>query len=618
MSDLNTSHVSTPMALDIQPFRILESMHEAFLFLDTDWHIAYLNQQAASILQRSREELLGTILWDVFPEALKNTFCTHYFEVARTQKTQKTQKTQQHVQFVEFYPPLNIWVEVHVDPSPQGLALYFLDVTQRVRTEEELRTSEERFRTIWEQATDAMALSDAQGIVLQANPAYYQFYGYSPDEVIGKNFAVIYPEELREWAKAEYDRTFHDSLIQPAVEAVIRRKDGTERVVESRYHFVHQNGQRTAMVSTVRDITEQKREQEALQRLQVRAQRLMESTIIGIIIADSDFIVEANDAFLALIGVTREQFNQHPISWSAITPPEYTSLDQSKLEELRTHGSCVPFEKEYLRPDGSSVPVLIGATLLQEEPLQWVCFVLDITAQKQLEQRKDDFISIASHELRTPLTTLKALTQLGKRKAERLGIEDVAQSLTRMDVQINKLIKLVADLLDVSKIQAGKLDYATEDVALDEVVRESVETVQQVSSTHSIAIHGTSNAHVVGDKDRLGQVFINLLNNAIKYSPRSTRVDVFLEATQGAGVVKIRDYGIGIPMKHRGKVFERFYQVSDGRIASTPGLGMGLHISREIVTRHDGTIAVESEEGKGTTFTITLPLHHLSAQRENT
>ncbi|HCI80069.1 MAG TPA: hypothetical protein DHW02_10310 [Ktedonobacter sp.] len=608
MSDLNTSHVSDHMTLNIQPFRILESMHEAFLFLDTDWRIAYLNQQAAAILQHSREELLGTLLWNVFPEALKSTFCSHYLEAATTQ---------QHVHFVELYSPLNIWVEFHVDPSPQGLAIYFLDVTQRIRTEEGLRSSEERFRAIWEQATDAMALSDPEGIVLQANPAYYQLYGYSPDQVIGKNFAVIYPEELREWARAEYVRTFHDSLIQPAIEAIIRRKDGTERVVESRYHFLFENGQRTAMVSTLRDITTQKREQEALQRLQVRAQRLMDSTIIGIIIANGDFIVEANDAFLELVGVTREQFKQHPISWAAITPSEYVSLDQSKLEELRTHGSCIPFEKEYLRPDGSRVPVLIGATLLQEEPLQWVCFVLDITAQKQLEQRKDDFIGIASHELRTPLTTLKALTQLGKRKIERLGTEDTAQLLTRMDAQINKLIKLVADLLDVSKIQAGKLDYATEDVALDEVVYESVETVQQVSSTHTITIHGTSNAHLVGDRDRLGQVFINLLNNAIKYSPRSTRVDVFLEATQAEGIIKIQDHGIGIPMEHKGKVFDRFYQVSDGRIASTPGLGMGLHISREIVTRHGGTISVESEEGIGTTFTVTLPLHHLSAQREN-
>lgn len=608
MSDLNTSHIDTSVRLDIQPLRILEAMHEAFLFLDSDWHIAYLNQQAASILQHSREEILGTLLWDVFPEALKSTFCTHYLEAATLQ---------QDVQFVEFYPPLNIWVEVHVDTSPQGLAIYFLDVTQRVRTEEELRNSEERFRAIWEQATDAMALSDLEGIVVQANPAYYQLYGYSPDEVIGKNFAVIYPEEQREWARAEYVRTFHNPLVQPAIEAVIRRKDGTERVVESRYHFVHQNGQRTAMVSTVRDITEQKREQEALQRLQVRAQRLMESTIIGIIIADSDFIVEANDAFLEIIGMTREQFNQHPVNWSAITPPEYASLDQSKLEEIRTHVSCNPYEKEYLRPDGSRVPVLIGATLLRENPLQCVCFVLDISEQKQLEQRKDEFISIASHELRTPLTTLKALTQLGKKKVERLGIEDAVQSLTRMDVQINKLIKLVADLLDVSKIQAGKLDYATEDVALDDVVYESVESVQQVSQFHTIVIHGSSNAHLVGDKDRLGQVFINLLNNAIKYSPRSTRVDVFLEATQTEGVVKIQDHGIGIPMEHKGKVFDRFYQVSDGRIASTPGLGMGLHIAREIVVRHRGTISVESEEGNGTTFTVTLPLHQLSVQREN-
>jgi len=604
MSDRNSSHNQSPLTLDT--LRILETMNDAFMFVDTQWRITYLNQRAASIYQRTREELSGNIFWDVFPETIGSRFATNYFKAANTQKP---------VHFVELYPPLNIWVEVHVDPSPQGLAIYFLDVTQRMKAEEVLHNSEERFRSIWEQATDAMALSDPDGIVLLANPAYYALYGYSPEEVIGKSFAVIFPEELRTWAIEEYSNTFHNASIAPMVEASIRRKDGTERVVESRYHFLSQNGQRTAMVSVVRDITEPKRAQEALQRLQVRSQRLMESNIIGVMIADTSTILEANDAFLEMIGATQDDLNQRTIRWADITPSEYAPLDQSKLEELREHGSCVPYEKEYMRPDGSRIPILIGATLLQEEPLQWVCFVLDITERKQLEQRKDEFISIASHELRTPLTTLKALIQIGKRKVERQGIPDAISSFSKMETQINKLIKLVADLLDVSKIQAGKLDYATEVVALDTVILESVETVQQISPKHTISVHGPSNICIIGDKDRLEQVFTNLINNAIKYSPKAATVDVFMEATQEEVIVKIQDYGSGIPREHQGKIFDRFYRVSDGKIASTPGLGMGLYISYEIVTRHEGTITVESEEGKGATFIVTLPRHHQTQTR---
>ncbi len=153
-----------------------------------------------------------------------------------------------------------------------------------------------------------------------------------------------------------------------------------------------------------------------------------------------------------------------------------------------------------------------------------------------------------------------------------------------------------------------KLSYAKDDVSIDAVVHESVEIVQQTSSTHTISIDGGTNKHLVGDKDRLEQVFTNLLNNAIKYSPNATKVDVAIETVQDKVFVKVRDYGIGIAGEHQGKIFDRFYRVSDGANPLFPGLGMGLYISCEIIVRHDGDITVESEEGKGTTFTVTLPL----------
>src|SRR6266568_1628970 len=159
-----------------------------------------------------------------------------------------------------------------------------------VQAEDALRESEERFRSIWECAVDAM--------VLMTNAAYHQLYGYQPEEVIGKSFAIIFPEEQRVWAVEEYHKLFHHPEILPAFESLIRRKNGMERLVEARYHFTLQAGQRTGLVSIVRDITEHKKAQEALQRSQRRTQRLMESNIIGIVIVEGDTILEASDAFL--------------------------------------------------------------------------------------------------------------------------------------------------------------------------------------------------------------------------------------------------------------------------------------------------------------------------------
>ena len=252
---------------------------------------------------------------------------------------------------------------------------------------------------------------------------------------------------------------------------------------------------------------------------------------------------------------------------------------------------------------GRALPLISNGQIVK-----WFGTNTDIHDYKQLQAQKDEFISMASHELRTPMTTIKAWTQIQKKRFEKQGIEDVVDSFTKMETQINKVNRLIADLLDISKMQVGKLSYAKDDVSIDAIVRESVEMVQHSSSTHVISIDGYTDKHIIGDKDRLEQVFTNLLNNAIKYSPHATTVDVSIETEQDQVFVKVRDYGIGIPREHQSKIFDRFYRVSNGASPLFPGLGMGLYIACEVVMRHDGDIGVKSEEGKGSTFTVNLPL----------
>ncbi len=470
------------------------------------------------------------------------------------------------------------------------------------------QVNEERFRSIWEHALDAMALSDPQGLVLMTNPAYHRLYGYSPEEVNGKSFAIIFPEEQRAWAIAEYQRTFVQPTIEPAVETTIRRKDGAERIVEARYHFVLQDGQRSAMVSVVRDITEQKRVQEALQRVQLRAQRLMESNIIGVFIADEDTILESNEAFLEMVGYSREDLHNTKINWSSMTPSHYALLSQKALQEVRERGACTAFEKEYIRKDGRHVPILIGAARLQEEPLQWVCFVLDISERKALEQRKDAFLSMVSHELKTPLSNIWMLTHLLRKQLTAEGFQDPGRNLSQLGTQARQLMKLLTDVLEVSQLEAGYLLYAEEPFDVHSLLQEIVTTLQQVSPEHPIVVTGTADTPVTGDRDRLGQVLTNLLTNAIKYSLGTGTIDVFLASTDEVLTICVRDYGIGISREQQSKIFERFYRAQSGTQGYFPGFGMGLYISSEIVKRHGGRITVESEEGKGSAFTVTLPI----------
>lgn len=190
---------------------------------------------------------------------------------------------------------------------------------------------------------------------------------------------------------------------------------------------------------------------------------------------------------------------------------------------------------------------------------------------------------------------------------EKEGKKESVLYLTRMDTQINKLIKLITDLLDLSKMQAEKMVFVEEPFDVDALVSETIKNIQQTTPRHHIKLHGHVGRTIVGDKDRLGQVLTNLITNAVKYSPRTDTVIVTLSATSKQLTVCVQDFGIGIPKHHHAKVFERFYRVYANKDTTYPGLGIGLYVAHEIVTRHKGTIWVESTEGQGSTFSFSLP-----------
>jgi PAS domain S-box-containing protein len=244
------------------------------------------------------------------------------------------------------------------------------------------------------------------------------------------------------------------------------------------------------------------------------------------------------------------------------------------------------------------------------EVVMVVTIIQDITERMNVERRKDAFISMASHELKTPVTSLKGFTNVLQRRLTKQGDGQGVHYLARMDAQLNKLTTLISELLDISRMQSGKLELRSEPFDLDALIDETVENVQAATSTHHLFLEGRTGALVLGDKERLGQVFINLLTNAVKYSPRSEKVIIrlFRDENLEQAVVSIQDFGIGIDNAHHEKIFERFYQVTDPEEKTYPGLGIGLYISSEIVAEHQGRMWVESSKGRGATFFVALPL----------
>jgi signal transduction histidine kinase len=241
---------------------------------------------------------------------------------------------------------------------------------------------------------------------------------------------------------------------------------------------------------------------------------------------------------------------------------------------------------------------------VQERTRELESAKIDINDQKENEKKKDEFISIASHELKTPLTTIKAFFQLAKRE-----INPEFRSygfISKAGRQLNRMERLIEDLLDVSKINSGKMQYNLEQFEFSAILRDAVDSVQEISPTHTLVLEHVPTVMFNGDRHRLEQVIINLLNNAVKYSPDADKVIVNAELSDESLVVTIKDFGIGVSQEHLEALFERFYRVDTQH--RFQGLGLGLFISSDIIKRHGGRIWAESVEGQGSVFKFQLPL----------
>ncbi len=471
-----------------------------------------------------------------------------------------------------------------------------IEIAERKAAQERLRV----LASIVESSDDAIFSKDLDGIITSWNGAAERIYGYSAAEMLGQPVTRLFPpghqqefEQIMARIRRGERMTHHQTRRM--------RKDGTILTVSITISPVRDEvGAICGASSIARDITEQR-------RLEAKSQQLFASNLIGIFVADSaGRLLEANQAFLDLVGYTREEWQAAALQSEAPSTAVASFLRQLVLQARQSSGAADPQETVMPQKGGTQLPVLVALTCL-EEGEACIGFVLDISERKALEQRKDAFIGMASHELKTPVTSLKGFLSLLQRVLAQSENAKVLHYLTRMDAQIEKLISLINDLLDLSRIQAGQLVYREERVAVDALVQDIVESVQEATQTHHLQIEGQTQAEVFGDRDRLGQVLINLLTNAIKYSAGADRVIVHLATQADLVLMSVQDFGRGIAKEHHRKIFERFYQVTDPDEKTYPGLGIGLAISQDIARRHGGRLWVESEKGQGATFHLSLP-----------
>ncbi len=335
----------------------------------------------------------------------------------------------------------------------------------------------------------------------------------------------------------------------------------------------------------------------------------IESAEIGVYKANFlNSTLEGDKRFYQLFGV------EHQASWNELTTlmhPDDKLVRRSAYKLALNTGKLLYETRVFYKDDSVRWLKITGKIFYNEQkrPITLLGVVEDITKQKNLEEQKDHFISLASHELKTPVTTLKAYAQILQTIFTSATNDKAADMLFKMDKQINKLTELIVDMLDITKIDKGEIVFKMEEFAFIELVEEIAEEAKKTSNTHKIKVKLNGCQKITGDRKRIGQVITNLVSNAIKFSPNASEIIVTADCDHKSVKLSVQDFGIGIAEPSFDHIFRRFSRVSgNNKGYAFSGLGLGLYMSSEIIKRHDGVINFESRIGGGSTFSFELPL----------
>lgn len=244
--------------------------------------------------------------------------------------------------------------------------------------------------------------------------------------------------------------------------------------------------------------------------------------------------------------------------------------------------------------------------------------IRDVTDRRIEEKRRDHFVAVASHELKSPLASVKALVALLRRKPAQISPERSGEYLDRIEEKIDTFTRLINDLLDITRIRQGKLEFTYDYFSYGKFIREIIHDIQIGAVNHKITISNRCRSDIVADRTRISQVIRNLLRNAIRYSPHGSTIRISSYEEAGRIITCIADKGPGIPVKDRKRIFDLYYRGEQNGAKTTSGLGLGLYISAEIIKQHKGKIWVEGNKGKGAVFCFTIPINPKISENNRT
>ncbi|QDW26298.1 PAS domain-containing protein [Pedobacter sp. KBS0701] len=481
----------------------------------------------------------------------------------------------------------------------------------------ELETSREWFKNMVHSSPVAMLITKGEDMVFDViNNAMLNLIGRD-SSVLGKPWFEAIPELVGQPVVDELFYAYRTGLAHhlPGVGiSLIKNGESTLGYYDLTYTPLKENGKVIGLMQTATDITEYVTSKDKLQKAYEQIRLSKEAAQLGTF--DMDMVtgrLQWDDRCRLLFGISHSDEVDFERDFLNNLHPE----DVERINSILTHVfdkqasngiydvkyRTIGYEDKRLRWIRAKGQVYFDAN---DKPLRFIGSVLDITEQKEDEQRKNDFIGMASHELKTPLTSINGYLQLLQYHARLQSENRMLSTIDKSLNQVKRMTRMIDGFLNVSRLESGKIAIDKQQFEITNLLKEVCEETMTLTKGHRVNLHLNNEIMVNADQNKLSQVLQNLIGNAIKYSDLGSEVNIKYAIDNDHIIISIIDKGIGIKPEHQQKLFDRYYRVeNDSTIA---GFGIGLYLCAEIVTRHHGKIWVESEFGKGSTFSFSIPL----------
>lgn len=609
--------------------RLFNASPDLIAEFDEDGNFLVVNPAMAKSLGFSPDELIGKNIYDIVPKKVVDKRA----EIARKAfKENKVQMFEDERGGRYFH---NILVPIVSPDGKKSIQAIVRDITEQKKSEEKLRESEEKFRLIFQNVNDEIIYVDKHGKIIDVNRRIEDIFGYKPEEVVGKNLSEL--GWLRAKDLSKLFKLFKEAVKGKTIELTeleVKHKDGWFIHVEVSTRPLKKNGEIVGFLSIVRDVTERKRMENKLKSAYGEMETLLNAAADGIRIVNRDFTVEMlNDTMAELAGVKKEE--AVGMRCSEMFGSDVCGTKDCSMVKVLKNGKRIQTRMLRRRRDGKTIPCLHVATPLKDANGNVVGIIEDFRDITELEEAEINlakahyrlrhqnerlkrlnnlqkiFLNVTSHELRTPMAAIKGYADLLLLGTLGELNDEQKEALNVIRRNIDRLDNLIKDILDISRLESGTLSIQPIRCDLREIVAEVLATMKFTTETKNIHIESKIDENlpsIYADRDRIKQVLINLLGNAIKFSKIGSRVILSVKKEGDYVIVAVKDFGRGIPKNKQKKIFEPFYQVDSGMDRKFGGVGLGLAITRGIVAAHGGEITVESEVDKGSTFYVKLPV----------